>query len=81
VSLGLPVGAYEQVSTNFHAYDVTFNPLPIIGRLNDDPVENGMAKSLAPPRWQHLRQPMILCFLARLRGRARDGTAASFRLA
>jgi putative ABC transport system substrate-binding protein len=52
--------AAELVSLNVHLILATSQPsvaaaegvtktVPIIGRLNDDPVENGMAKSLARP--------------------------------
>jgi thymidylate synthase len=51
LSLGLPVGAYEQVSTNFHGYHSTFIPLKnMMGSLlYDNPYEKG---EVAPyPLW------------------------------
>jgi thymidylate synthase len=53
LSLGLLVGAYEQVSTNFHAYHSTLDPLkPLACRIEGNPYGNGSVSPYA--LWNNL---------------------------
>lgn len=55
LSLGLKVGAYEQVSTNFHAYLDTYNPLVKLAyKLEDNPYDTGEVKPT--PLWDNSRE-------------------------
>lgn len=50
LSLGLNVGAYEQVSTNFHAYRATYDPLVKVAyKLEDNPYDTH--EVLPHPLW------------------------------
>lgn len=54
-ALGLKVGAYEQVSTNFHAYRETYDPLVKIAyKLEDNPYDTGEVEPM--PLWDNSRE-------------------------